>query len=257
MSMTSYTEYAATQGIPFERLIIVRDRRTHRVIRPIECWGRIKTGELSVTPLTTEITSEGGILISLTAEQTKDLPVGTLEFDIMATSYKRQSLVYGSLTTYSSGPAGETITRPVAKGVIKVSALDTITSLEEDSQVEIRFKKGTDFRSVYSWTDTDGSIVTIKNAILQAKNSAGSIVLTINWFATKPSEATIAALPATQRGYLAPFANATMELHISDTNTIAAGTYVYDILVQEQDDDWKPLSAGNLVVEDAVSTRPA
>jgi hypothetical protein len=255
--MLSYTEYTATQGIPFERLIIVRDRRTHRVVRPLDCWGRIKTGDISVVPLTTQITSEGGILISLTAEQTRDLPVGTLEFDIMATSYKRQSLVYGSLTTYSSGPAGETITRPVAKGVIKVSALDTVTSLEEDSQVEIRFKKGTDFRSVYSWTDSDGSVVSINNAILQAKDSSGSVVLTINWFASTPSEATIIALPATQRGYIAPFSGATMELHISDSNTIAAGTYVYDILVREQDGDWKPLSAGNLVVEDAVSTRPS
>lgn len=254
--MHSYVEYNATQGIPFERLVMVRDRRTHRVVRPIECWGRIKTGDISVAPLTTEITSEGGILISLTAEQTKDLPVGTLEFDIMAKTYKRQSLVYGSLTTYGSLSTGETITQPVIRGTIKVSALDTVTSLEEDSQVEIRFKKGTDFRSVYSWTDTDGEVVAVQNAILQAKDANGTLVLTINWFASKPAENTIIALPATQRGYLAPFAGSTMELHISDYNTIAAGVYKYDILVQEQDSDWKPLVAGNLVVEDSISTRP-
>lgn len=254
--MPSYASYNATQGIPFERLVIVRNRRTHRVVRPIECWGRIKTGDISVAPLTTEITAEGGILISLTAEQTKDLPVGDLEFDVMAKTYKRQSLVYGSLTTYGPLASGETITQPVIKGIIKVSALDTVTSLEEDSQVEIRFKKGTDFRSVYSWTDSDGSLVSVQNAILQAKNAIGTLVLTINWFASTPSEATIVALPATQRGYLAPFANATMELHISDSNTIAVGTYRYDILVQEQDSDWKPLVAGNLVVEESISTRP-
>jgi hypothetical protein len=254
--MLSYTTYTATQGIPFERLVIVRERRTHRVVRPLECWGRIKTGDISVAPLTTQITSEGGILISLTAEQTKDLPLGDLEFDIIAKTYKNQSLVYGSLTTYGPLTSGETVTQPVIKGTIKVSALDTVTSLEEDSQVEIRFKKGTDFRSVYSWTDSDGALVSIRNAILQAKNASGALVLTINWFASTPTEATIVALPATQRGYIAPFANATMELHISDSNTIAAGTYKYDILVQEQDADWKPLVAGSLVVEESISTRP-
>ena len=255
--MLSFNSYTAVQGLPFERLVIVRERRTHRVVRPLECWGRIRTGTLSVVPLTLTITSEGGILMSLTPEQTKELPVGVLEFDIIAKYYKTQSLVYGSLTAYSTGPGGETVTAPVVKGTITVSALGTVTSLEEDSQVEIRFKKGTDFRSVYSWTDETGAIVTVQNAILQAKNEADSVVLTINWFASKPSENTIVNLPATQRGYLAPFAGATMELHISDSNSIASGTYVYDILVQEQDSDWKPLSGGTLVVEKAVSTRPS
>lgn len=255
--MPSHVTYNATQGIPFERLAIVRERRTHRIVRPIECWGRIKTGETSVAPLTLTVTSEGGILISLTAEQTKDLPVGVLEFDIMAKTYKRQSLVYGSLTTYGPLATGETITQPVLSGTINVSALDTITSLEEDSQVEIRFKKGTDFRSVYAWTDADGSVVSIQNAILQAKDADDNIVLTINWFASTPSEATIVNLPATERGYLAPYEDATMELHVSDANTIDVGVYRYDILVQEQDSDWKPFIGGNLVVEEAISTRPS
>lgn len=255
--MISSVEYTATQGLPFERLVMVRNRRTHRVVRPLECWGRIKTGINSVAPLGIEITSEGGVLLKLSADQTKDLPIGALEFDVMAKTYKKQSLVYGSLTTYSSGPSGEIITQPVVKGIINVSALDTVTSLEEDSQVEIRLKKGTDFRSVYSWTDDYGDVVSVQNAILQAKDSDDNVVITINWFATAPSEATIVALPGIERGYFAPFDNATMELHISDSNTIASGTYVYDILVQEQNDDWKPLVAGNLVVEEAISTRPS
>lgn len=254
--MTAFVSYKATQGLPLERLAIVRDRRTHRIIRPLECWGRIKTGPISVVPLTLSITSEGGILINLSGDQTKELPVGTLEFDIIAKYYKKQSLVYGSLTAYSYGPAGETITNPVLKGTIEVEPLDTVTSLEEDSQVEIRFKEHTDFRSVYTWRESDGTVATIKNAILQAKDADGNIVLTLNWFATTPSENIVVNLPPTERGYLAPFDNATMELHISDTNSIVSGTYVYDILVQEQDDDWKPLSGGPMVVEPSVSTRP-
>lgn len=254
--MLSHVKYTATRGLPWERLVIVRDRRTHRVVRPIECWARVKTGTYSVKEIHTQVTSEGGILLTLSASETQDLPLGDLEFDVMAITYKTQSLVYGSLTTYAVNSSGETVTRPVVKGTISVSALDTVTSLEENSQMEIRFKRGEDFRIVYSWTDDDGAIVTVKDAYMQAKNAAGTTVIDIRWFASTPSENTILALPGNRRGYFAPFANATMELHISDSNTITAGEYKYDIFVQENDNDWKPLAAGTLVVEDSVSTRP-
>lgn len=255
--MLSHVKYTAIKGIPWERLVIVRDRRTHRVVRPIDCWARVRTGTLTVKEIHTQVTSEGGILLTLSAAETQDLPVGDLEFDVMATTYKTQSLVYGSLTSYAVNSSGETITQPVVKGTISVSALDTVTSLEENSQMEIRFKKGEDFRIVYSWTDDDDAIVSVKDAYMQAKDVNGATVLDIRWFAAKPSENTIIALPGNRRGYFAPFANATMELHISDSNSITAGEYTYDIFVQESDDDWKPLAAGTLVVEASVSTRPS
>lgn len=236
---------------------MVRDRRTHRVVRPLECWARIKTGDISVATLHAEVTTEGGILLQLTASETQDLPVGTLEFDVMAKTARKQSLVYGSMTTYPGTYSGETITQVVAQGTITVSALNSITSLEEESQVEIRFKKGEDYRLVYSWTDEDGDLVSVNNAYMQAKDTNGITVLDIRWYATTPNEATIIALTGNRRGYLAPIADATMELHISDANTVAAGVYKYDIFVQESDSDWKPLSGGTLVVEESVSTRPA
>ena len=255
--MASHVTYNAIQGIPWERLVMVRDRRTHRIIRPLECWARIKTGPISVAPLTTTITTEGGILLQLTGADTQDLPVGVLEFDVMAKTSRKQSLVYGSLTTYPSTYLGETITQVVAQGTITVSALNSITSLEEESQVEIRFKKGEDYRLIYSWTDEDGALVSVNDAYMQAKTSTGATVLDIRWYAATPSEATVIGLTGNRRGYIAPSTGATMELHISDSNTVPAGVYRYDIFVKEADNDWKPLSAGNLVVEESVSTRPA
>jgi hypothetical protein len=254
--MASYVTYTATQGIDWDRLVVVKDRRTRRVIRPVECWARIKTGDLTVAPIRTLVTSEGAILLSLTAEETKALPVGELEFDVIARHNKRQSLAYGSFTTYPGRFQGETITRPVVRGVLKVEALDTVTSLEQETQVEIRFKTGEDYRITYSWRDPAGNVVNVKDAYMQAKNGDGSVAIDIRWYPVTPLEETIVALPGNQRGYLAPLEGVTMELHISDTNTIPAGVYRYDIFVQELSDDWTPFTGGTLIVEQSVSEKP-
>jgi hypothetical protein len=91
---------------------------------------------------------------------------------------------------------------------------------------------------------------------MQAKNGDGSVALDIRWYSVTPAEEDIVALPGNQRGYLAPLEGVTMELHISDTNTIPAGVYRYDIFVQELSDDWTPFTGGTLVVEQSVSEKP-
>ena len=92
---------------------------------------------------------------------------------------------------------------------------------------------------------------------MQAKDSAGTTVLDIRWYATVPSEATVIALtPANKRGYLAPSTGATLELHISNKNDIATGSYTYDIFVQDTSGDWDQLVKGTFVVETATSTEP-
>jgi hypothetical protein len=254
--MASYVKYTATQGIDWDRLVVVKDRRSRRVIRPIECWARIKTGDLTVAPIRTMVTSEGAILLSLTAEETKALPVGELEFDVIAKHNKRLSLAYGSFTTYPGRFQGETITRPVVRGVLKVEPLDTVTSLEQETQVEIRFKKGQDYRLVFAWRDSAGALLGVKNAYMQAKNGDGSAAVDIRWFSAAPAEEVIVNLPGPQRGYIAPIEDASIELHISESNTVAPGVYRYDIFVQEEGDDWVFFAGGALVVEESVSTRP-
>lgn len=230
--------YTVIRGLPWERLIIVKDRATRRVTKPTDASSYIKTGDLTKTEITTEITKENGIRLSLTAEETQDLPLGVLEYDILAT-------ING-------------IPRPVARGTITVSALDTITPLETSQSMEIRYRQRTDYRRTFTWKDAEGDIVNVQSAYMQAKDAEGTTVLDLRWFATVPTEATIIALSVEQRGYLAPATGATLEMHISNANTISTGTYDYDLFVQNSvSGDWDIMVSGSLVVESSISTPPA
>jgi hypothetical protein len=145
----------------------------------------------------------------------------------------------------------------ISKGTITVSALDNITPLEDALAMEIRFKKYTDFRQSYTWKDSDGNILTVTDAFMQAKNTSGTTVLDLRWFSTAPSESTIIALsPSNKRGYIAPKAGYTLEIHISDTNGIPAGSYSFDLFVKDSAGDWSSISQGQVVVEPSTSTPP-
>jgi hypothetical protein len=228
--------YSLTRGLPWERIILVKDRQTHRVVKPTESLSFAKTGDFSKVEITSEITTENGIKLSLTAEETQDLPLGDLKYDVLATI------------------AG--IQRPVSKGTITVSALDNITPLEDSQEMEIRFKQHVDFRRTFTWKDSAGEVLTIQSAFMQAKDSSGTTVIDLRWFSTTPDEATIIALPANRRGYLAPIQDGTLELHISDKNTVAAGSYRFDLFVQDAAEDWDCLASGTVVVEAAISEPP-
>ena len=230
--------YRLTKGLPWERLLIVKDRRTRRLVKPTSARCYIKTGDLTVKEVDITLTTENGILLSLTAEETQDLPTGVLSYDVLAVLAD--------------------VERPVAKGTIEVSGLDNITPLEDSQAMEIRFKKYTDFRQAYTWKDDDGVTIAVVDAFMQAKDTAGTTVLDLRWYATTPTEATIIALtPANKRGYIAPKSGYTLEIHISDTNNISAGSYQFDLFVKDSAGDWSCISSGSLVVEAAVSAPPA
>jgi hypothetical protein len=186
--------------------------------------------------ITSYITSEQAIMLSMTAEETQDLPLGDLSYDVLAT-------VGG-------------VQRPVAQGTITVAALNTITPMEDSQAMEIRFKQRTDFRRTFTWRDADGEILSVQSAFMQAKTSTGTTVVDLRWFASVPSEATVVALPENRRGYLAPATGATLEMHISDKNTVAAGSYDFDLFVQDSAGDWDCLVSGTMVVEPAISEPP-
>ena len=229
--------YNITRGLPFERLLILKDRRTHSMLKPTDCRSFIKTGDLAKMEITTAITRENGIMLSLTAEETQDLPLGDLQYDVLAT-------VKG-------------IQRPVVEGTISVTALDTVTPLEDSKAMEIRFKQHTDYRRTFTWKDADGVVISVQSAFMQAKTSTGTTVIDLRWYSATPSEATVIALtPANKRGYLAPATGATLELHVSNTNNVAAGSYSFDLFVQDSAGDWDCISSGTLVVEAAVSAPP-
>lgn len=229
--------YTLVRGLPWERLLIIKDRYTHRLLYPTDARSYIKTGDLTVAEITTAITTEKGISLSLTAEETQDLPLGDLQYDVIAT-------VNG-------------VQQPIAKGTISVSALNTVTPLEDTNAMEIRYKQRTDYRRNFTWKDANGDVLTIQSAFMQAKDSAGTTVVDLRWYPTTPSEATVIALtPASKRGYLAPTAGATLEMHISNTNNVPAGSYSYDLFVQDSAGDWDCIVSGTLVVEAAISAPP-
>lgn len=244
--MTTHLSYNATKGLPWQRLIVVRDNWSHRVQKPLDAWGVVKTSDIGRIPFTITITSEGGILLSLSEEETKDLPSGDLQFDVIATLPKRAMFNGDAIT----------ITRPVAEGVISVSELGNITPIEEIDYMEIRVAQGEDFYRTFTWRDETGAVVVVQNAYMQAVDSTDTTVMDLRWFSTVPDEAVISTLPNARRGYLSPVSGASLIMHISDTNPIPAGEYPFDIFVQDGAGDWSRLTKGTLVVEASVSVKP-
>jgi hypothetical protein len=235
--MTSHVNYTITKGLPWERLIMVKNRYNRRVLTPTDSRAYIQTGTTTKFEITTSITKEKGILLSLTGEETYDLPEGDLSYDVYATI--------------------QDVQQPVAKGTLSVSALDNITPLEDTNAMEIRYKQHTDYRRTFTWKDANGDVLTIQSAFMQAKTSTGTTVVDLRWYSSTPSESTVIALtPASKRGYLAPATGATLELHISNANDVAAGSYPFDLFVQDSAGDWDCLASGTLVVEASVSAPP-
>lgn len=233
--MVSRLSYTMTRGILWDRLVIVKNRRTRRTFRPSQARAMVNINGVKKS-IPCEINKEGGIYLRVDPDETLDYPEGTWDFDIAAPVRDYWQIV--------------------AKGTIEVQPLDNITPLQDGQQMEIRFKKGEDYRNTFSWSEDDGTLITVTDAYMQAKDNAGTTVLDLRWYATAPNEATIEGLTGNRRGYLAPYEGETLELHISELNTIPAGTYTFDLFVKRADGDWKFLSGGSIVVEASVSTRP-
>lgn len=216
---------------------MVKNRYNHRLLTPVDASSYIKTGTLTKFEITTSITKEKGILLSLTSDETQELPEGDLEFDVFAYI--------------------DDVQQPVAKGTLSVVPLNNITPLEDTDAMEIRYKQYTDFRRNFTWKDDTGAVISVQSAFMQAKDATGNTVLDLRWYSTTPSEATVIALsPAKKRGYLAPYAGSTLEMHISNANDVPSGLYRYDLFVQDTTGDWDCIVSGTLVVEEAVSTPP-
>lgn len=244
--VVTHLSYNLTKGLPWQRLIIVRDKWSHRIQKPLDAWGVVKTSDITRMPFTVNITSEGGILLTLTEEETKDLPAGELSFDVVATLPKR-AMFTGDSTT---------ITGPVAEGSILVSEMNNITPVEEIDYMELRFSQGEDYYRGFTVRDDAGNVLEIQNAYMQAESTSGSTVLDLRWFSVAPEEGTILGLPTIRRGYLAPSEGETFVLHVSNTNPIEAGEYLFDIFIQDNAGDWRRLTKGTVVVEASVSVKP-
>jgi hypothetical protein len=247
--MISQVRYTLTRGLAWERLVVVKDRSTRRVVRPIEAWGAVKIGTNITVPLNVEITGEGSLMLYLTEQETANLPLGELQFDVVAVVNRRSALASGGW---------KHITTPVVAGAITVSDSGLVSdpALGDVMNVLIKFAEGEDFYTTFVWKDEEGTVLPVTNAFMQAKDDAGATVLDLRWYQTIPNETAISALPGAQRGYLSPLNDNSLELHISDLNSVPAGTYQYDLFVQGAANQWTRLVRGSVIVEESVSVRP-
>ena len=238
--MPHTVNYTLTRGLPWERHIYVKNRRTRRVVRVSDPDAYIKVSDTHKKQISTSILSDNGVKLYLDAADTVDLADGSYMYDVWA-------------NVGVTNP----IYQPVAQGTIIVSTYDNVTPLEDTDAMELRTKERVDFRQTFTWRDEDGDVLAIQNAYMQAVDANDTVVLDLRWFSSTPSEATVIALPAAQRGYIAPYTGATLEMHISNTNPIPSGSYKFDLFVQDTMGDWDCLITGTLVVEPSISVQPA
>ena len=234
--MARTVNYTASRGLPWNRVIQVKSKSRRRIMVPTSVKAQIQTSVDSKKSITATVTGAGELLLSLTAAETLELPIGDLEYDVLA--------VYDS------------IYYQVSQGKITVTALDNVTDRDEAQSMELRMKQYEDFRKTFTWKDSTGTLQAVTNAYLQAKNTAGTTVLDLRWYSSVPAEETVVALAADRRGYLAPKSGVTLEMHISDKNSIQAGVHTFDLFVQDSAGDWERLAAGTISVDASVSTNP-
>lgn len=114
------TDFKVDRGEHWERLILIKDRRTHRKRVPTEAAASIRIDGVDYV-IPTEITSEGGVLMTLTGNNTEWLADGTYNWDMVAT-VSRSALL-------TSTPLTEKV---VAKGTLTVSTYANITPMDSD-----------------------------------------------------------------------------------------------------------------------------
>ena len=240
--MPTHVSFKIVRGLPWKRFICVKSNLTRYRVNVDTPAAYIATGDTSKKEITTSITPEGTIQLDLDEFETADLPEGMLNWDVWA------NVTVG---------LNDKVYQPVANGIIEVVSYANITPLQEVDEMEIRYKQRTDYSRIFTWQDDDGDILSVQNAYMQAKDSTGSTVLDLRWYASKPSEQTLASLTGNRRGYLIPVTGATLEMNVSYMNTIASGPYAFDLFVQDANGDWDCLVQGTFVVEASVSVPPS
>jgi len=240
--MTTVVNAHITRGIPWKKYITVKSKRTRYRVTIKNPSAFLAISSTQKKQISAEITTEGLILLELDINETYALPDGEYSYDVWADV----TVSYGVF-----------VRQPVARGILEVLSYDSVTPLEDSNAMEIRYKQRTDYRNIFTWLDDDGVTVSISDAYLQAETSAGVVVLDLRWYATTPSEETVIGLAAIRRGYLAPSTGASLEMHISNANTIAAGSYQYELFTQDSSGDWDCLVQGTLVVEASITEPPA
>jgi hypothetical protein len=120
MTVVRTRDYQIQRGEVWERLIILKDKRTRRRRVPTEADATILVNSVKyILPVT--ITSEGGVLLSLTPNNTEWLAVGTYPWD-MAANVSRSALL-------TSTPITQML---VVKGTLTVTDEGNLTPMTSD-----------------------------------------------------------------------------------------------------------------------------
>jgi hypothetical protein len=114
--------YNVKRGEIWERLIVPKDRRTRRKRVPVQVSATVLVNDTKYV-IPTTITSEGGVLLNMTPQNTNWLPVGTYPWDMVVT-VSRSALL-------TSTPLAETL---LVKGTLTVTSLNNLTPMESDGQ---------------------------------------------------------------------------------------------------------------------------
>jgi hypothetical protein len=117
---TRTQNYTVRKGEIWERLILLKDKRTHRKRVPTEANATILVNATKYV-LPCEITSEGGVLLTMTPNNTEWLAPGEYSWDMVA-KVSRSALL-------TSTPIAELLT---IKGTLTVEDIDNLTPMESD-----------------------------------------------------------------------------------------------------------------------------
>lgn len=113
-------DYKVDRGERWERLVVIKDRRTHRKRVPTEAAATVKIGDTKYV-IPTTITTEGCVLLTLTENNTEWLSDGTYDWDMVAT-VSRSALL-------TSTPLSEMM---VVYGTLIVSTYANLTPMDSD-----------------------------------------------------------------------------------------------------------------------------
>lgn len=222
--MPQTLNYHVERGAYFQRLVVVKDRRTHHVSPCTSASVSIMdaTGSASAVPAT--ITGEGAILITMDQGTTMAFTPGTYYFEVMANPY-----VYG----YSSwggviNPPYPPIVQRVANGTLEVTTTDYTNFLLSQQT----------FTNSGSSTTISQSSATLNLEWVEADPvSLAFAVAGVNWAGTYTAQVRSArSATATLMGTLTVTAtfdgtNTNFTLSMSQANSalIPSGTYYWDL----------------------------
>lgn len=123
--MRKTVNFSLERGEVWERLIMIKDRRTRRVRKPVQVAASIMINNVAYY-LPSAITAEGGVLLALSPEQTKWLTDGSYAWDGVATISRSMA--------FTSTPLAEQV---FLNGTITVTTYANITPMAVDDMAPV------------------------------------------------------------------------------------------------------------------------